>query len=81
MLPLLKLRAYELTEYDRVLLLDMDCLVMHSLEALFRRSMRLGLSLMMVADKALAVPNAAAPPINGGWLLVAPSLKISTRSL
>ena len=73
---LLKLRAYELIQYDLVLALDMDALVLHPLEPLLRRAIAERRSLLYLPDPYLATPDAAAPPANGGWLLIRPSMRV-----
>ena len=75
-MELIKLRAYQLVEYDRVLVLDMDSIVLHSLEDLFMRSVNEGRSLMYTEDPSLSGPGAAAHPVNGGFLLITPSVKV-----
>ena len=78
---LLKLRAYQLIEYDRVLVLDTDAVLLQSIEHLFTRSMRANLSLVYTNDHSLDNPGSAAPPVQGGFLLVAPSRRVYTDML
>ena len=67
------MHAYKLTQFDRVLVLDADALVLRNLDALFEASVQRGTSLMFTADDGMNNPGSAAPPVQGGFLLVAPS--------
>ena len=71
---LLKLRAYQLIEYDSVMALDADALVLHSLEPLIRHALLEGRSLLYTEDLNMAM-TAPVKPVNGGWLLITPSTK------
>ena len=78
---LLKLRAYQLVAYDRVLVLDTDVVLIPSIEHVFVRSMRANLSLVYTDDPSLDSAGSAAPPVQGGFLLVAPSRSVYAELL
>ena len=71
---LIKLWAYTLTEYDRVVHLDMDSLVLKPLGAVARaRAAAAPGALVYTFDYNMAGPGARAPPIQGGFLAITPS--------
>ncbi len=67
-LELLKLRAYQLTQYDRVVLLDMDVLVVKSIDHLFEKDKEIVFTYDYAMDG-----GGAAPPVQGGFLLIRPN--------
>lgn len=69
-LELLKLRAYELVEYHRVLLLDMDSMLIKNIDHLFEADDQY--SLQFTWDHAMDNKNSGAPPVQGGFLLLKP---------
>jgi len=75
-MELLKLRAYQLSEYDRVLLLDMDAMLVKNLDHLFVEP-KMQTSLLFTWDHEMDDPasRSAAPPVHGGFLLLTPSEK------
>eukprot|EP00928_Gymnodinium_smaydae_P004468 TRINITY_DN11517_c0_g4_i1.p2 TRINITY_DN11517_c0_g4~~TRINITY_DN11517_c0_g4_i1.p2 ORF type:complete len:424 (-),score=105.79 TRINITY_DN11517_c0_g4_i1:35-1306(-) len=60
-----------MTEYDRVLVLDADSLVLDPMDEL----MELPEDFVGTYDHGLDVPNSVSPPVQGGFLLFRPSLK------
>jgi lipopolysaccharide biosynthesis glycosyltransferase len=73
-MELLKLRAYQLHEYRRVLLLDLDAMLVQNLDHLFEDP-AMDKSLLFTYDHAMANSEARAPPVQGGFLLITPSEK------
>lgn len=71
-LELLKLRAYQLHQYHRVLLLDMDTVVVKNLDHLIERASD-NHSLVFTYDHAMDTRTSRAPPVQGGFLLISPS--------
>lgn len=74
-LELLKLRAFELVQYDRVVLLDMDALIVRSLDHLFEYPEEI----LFTYDHAMDSPGTAAPPAQGGFMVIRPSIKTYER--
>jgi len=74
-LELLKLYAWKLEQFDRVLAMDMDTIWMQNLDALFERDLEPG-AVMFTYDHAMDAPKQSrAPPVQGGFLLLRPSAK------
>ena len=70
---LLKLRAWQLTEYDRVIALDMDAVLVRNIDHLFEQASPEG-SIMFTYDHAMNNPKSAfKPPVQGGFLLIKPA--------
>lgn len=67
-LELLKYRAYQLVQYDRVVLLDMDAIIVKSLDHLFDSPKEAQFTYDHGMDG-----GGAAPPVQGGFLLLRPS--------
>lgn len=74
---LLKLCAFRLLEYDRVLMVDTDALFRRNIDALIDRSLTRGLSLMYTPDVAMTATGTPAPLAQGGFLLLQPDRKVS----
>ncbi|GBG33220.1 Galactinol synthase 1 [Hondaea fermentalgiana] len=74
-LELLKLRAFQLTAYDRVVLLDMDTLIVQSLDHLFDFPEEM----LFTYDHAMDSGHSAAPPVQGGFMVLRPSVKTFER--
>ena len=70
-LELLKLCAWKMVQFDRVLVMDMDTIWMQNLDSLFERNLRPG-GVMFTYSHALDSPGSRAPPVEGGFLLVSP---------
>eukprot|EP00904_Undaria_pinnatifida_P012645 jgi/Undpi1/8510/HiC_scaffold_25.g10977.m1 len=68
----IKLHAYTLTEYHRVVHLDVDTLLLHPLD----RLMESDASLLYTTDPAMALAGQKVFPIQGGFLLVRPDLTV-----
>jgi hypothetical protein len=68
-LEFLKLEAYTLTQYHRVLLLDMDTLIVKNIDELFD----IEASLVYTPDPDMSGSGVAAPMFQGGFMLVQPS--------
>ena len=68
-LEFLKLEAYTLTQYHRVLLLDMDTLIVKNIDELFD----IDASLVYTPDPDMSGSGVAAPMFQGGFMLVQPS--------
>eukprot|EP00516_Mucochytrium_quahogii_P006339 CAMPEP_0203758054 /NCGR_PEP_ID=MMETSP0098-20131031/10830_1 /ASSEMBLY_ACC=CAM_ASM_000208 /TAXON_ID=96639 /ORGANISM=" , Strain NY0313808BC1" /LENGTH=387 /DNA_ID=CAMNT_0050650301 /DNA_START=38 /DNA_END=1204 /DNA_ORIENTATION=+ len=68
-LELLKLRAYTLPNFDRVVLLDMDTLFVKSIDHLYKNDVEI----QFTYDYAMHDNKAPAPPVQGGMLLIKPS--------
>jgi hypothetical protein len=66
-------------EYDAVLMLDMDTLVLKPLDELIRSVVRDNISLAFTYDDSLDSAGSAAPPINGGFLLLRPNRQVPRR--
>jgi len=66
---LLKLRAYQLTEFDRVVLLDMDTLLLKNLDELLESDKEA----QFTYDHAMDSPGSSAPPMQGGFMIIRPS--------
>lgn len=74
---LLKLRAFQLTQYDRVVLLDMDTAIKQPLDHLFD----IDKEIIFTYDHAMDGPGTAAPPAQGGFFVLKPSLRTYDRFL
>lgn len=74
-LELLKLRAYQLIQYDKVLLMDMDAIIVKNIDFLFEDVSK-GKTLLYTQDIAMDNPGSLKPPVQGGFLLMTPSLKV-----
>jgi hypothetical protein len=72
---LLKLYAWSFTEYHRVVHLDMDSLVLDSMDELYG----LDKDLLYTCDYGMMTKGSAACPVQGGFLVVRPSLKLFTE--
>jgi len=59
-----------------VLLLDADTMVRRNIDHVLRSSLVHGRDLVYTHDLAMVAPNARAPPVQGGFLLVRPSLRL-----
>lgn len=70
---LLKLAAYRLFDYRRVLLLDVDVIVRASLAPLIGASIARRRSIAFTYDHAMTNRGSAAPLVQGGFLLLTPS--------
>ncbi|CAM9448997.1 unnamed protein product, partial [Ascophyllum nodosum] len=68
----LKLHAYTLTDYHRVLHLDIDTLMLHPMDEL----MELNASLLYTTDPVMALKGQTIMPVQGGFLLVRPDLVV-----
>eukprot|EP00903_Cladosiphon_okamuranus_P006613 g6460.t1 len=68
----IKLHAYTLTDYHRVVHLDADTLILHPMDEL----LELDASLVYTTDPAMVTPGSKAMPIQGGFLLVRPDLEV-----
>jgi len=74
-LELLKLYAWKLEQFDRVLAMDMDTIWMQNLDHLFEKDLEPG-AVMFTYDHAMDAPKQSrAPPVQGGFLLLRPSAK------
>eukprot|EP00924_Labyrinthula_sp_SR-Ha-C_P013974 augustus_masked-scaffold_5-processed-gene-19.61-mRNA-1 protein AED:0.19 eAED:0.19 QI:0/0/0/0.75/1/1/4/0/587 len=73
-LELLKFRAFQLTDYERVLLLDMDALILKNLDELFFLPDEYALG--YTNDYAMDGSGSSAPPVQGGFLLIKPDEQI-----
>ena len=73
---LLKLYAWTLTEYERVVHVDMDCLLLHPIDEL----LSIDASLVYTADYNMMNDNQRknklTPAVQGGFLVVRPSLDV-----
>jgi len=69
---LLKLYAYTLTEYYRVVHLDMDSLLLQPIDELFYFNK----SLIFTYDYGINTKGSKAPPVQGGFLIIQPDPKI-----
>ncbi len=74
-LELLKIRAYQLVQYDRVLVMDMDAIFLKNIDHLFE-SVSIGKHLLYTEDEAMDNPGSKAAPVQGGFLLMTPSHKV-----
>ncbi|CAM9865662.1 unnamed protein product, partial [Phaeothamnion confervicola] len=76
-LELLKLYAYTLTEYRRVVHVDIDVLLLRPLDGL----LDLEASLVYTTDPNMGSKGDAAPPVQGGFLVVKPDLDVFDQLL
>lgn len=65
---LLKLYAWMLTDYHRVVHLDMDSLVLQSMDELFDMEM----DLIYTCDYGMMTPHSKACPVQGGFFILRP---------
>ena len=70
---LIKLSAWELTEYDRVLHLDTDSHITQNIDELFENPEWTGYPFLFTYDRNMDSPISAAPPVQGGFFVVQPS--------
>eukprot|EP00752_Nemacystus_decipiens_P009421 g8424.t1 len=68
----IKLHAYTLTDYHRVVHLDADTLILHPIDEL----LELDASLVYTTDPAMVTKGSKAMPVQGGFLLVRPDLEV-----
>ncbi|CAM9482092.1 unnamed protein product [Pylaiella littoralis] len=68
----LKLHAYTLTDYHRVVHLDTDTLIFHPMDELMESAE----SLLYTTDPAMNMPGSRELPVQGGFLLVRPDLRV-----
>ncbi|CAM9908916.1 unnamed protein product, partial [Discosporangium mesarthrocarpum] len=69
---LIKLHAYTLTEYHRVVHLDVDTMVTSNIDELID----MNASLVYTTDPAMNTRKSRAPPVQGGFLLTKPDLSV-----
>ncbi|CAN0347144.1 unnamed protein product [Ectocarpus sp. 12 AP-2014] len=68
----IKLHAYTLTQYHRVMHVDADTFMLHPMDEL----MESNASLVYTTDPAMATKGSKALPVQGGFLLVRPDLGV-----
>ncbi|CAM9690354.1 unnamed protein product [Pylaiella littoralis] len=68
----IKLHAYTLTDYHRVVHLDTDTLILHPMDELMESAE----SLLYTTDPAMATRRSKELPVQGGFLLVRPDLRV-----
>jgi hypothetical protein len=68
---LLKLYSWSLTDYLRVVHLDMDSLVLDAMDELFEMDKHL----IYTCDYGMMTPGSKACPVQGGFLVVKPSME------
>ncbi|CAN0342964.1 unnamed protein product, partial [Ectocarpus sp. 12 AP-2014] len=68
----IKLHAYTLTQYHRVMHVDADTLMLHPMDELMESKA----SLVYTTDPAMATKGSKALPVQGGFLLVRPDLGV-----
>jgi len=73
-LELLKICAWRLEDYYRVLLLDMDAVLVKNLDHLFEDDQEKDLKFTW--DNAMDSGNSRAPPVQGGFLMIKPSQRV-----
>ena len=69
---LIKLYSYVEDAYDRIVHLDTDSLVLGNMDELFRAEQ----SLLYTGDYGMAAGHPRRPPVQGGFLVVKPSLQV-----
>ena len=72
---LLKLYSYTLTDYYKVVHLDMDFIIVRNFDELLREPR----SLLYTTDPNMMTPRSAAPPVQGGFLVVQPNMTVYNR--
>jgi len=75
---LLKLYAWTLNEFDRVFVMDMDTMWMQNLDALMERELEHG-QMFFSFDHAMASSGSSVPSLQGGFLLLRPSMRAFER--
>lgn len=70
---LLKLYAWLLTEYHRVVHLDMDSLVLQPMDELYDRD---GVDFIYTCDYGMMTPGSKACPVQGGFFVLRPDPQI-----
>ena len=66
---LLKLYAWLLTEYHRVVHLDMDSMVLQPMDELFDKE---GIDIVYTCDYGMMTPGSKACPVQGGFFVIRP---------